>query len=716
MKKVILLFFTAASLLFSGCNDLSEDSSSASLTLDKESITISNALGGATSATVTATLTGSSSSLEWFSADKSIVTVTGSGNFAVILCQGKAGTANVGVRTADNSLEAVCSVSVSLSSAPASCVTDLALTEDSETASGFTLTWTDPVRASAVVIDVFESEEDRTAGIALAEASSTAEPDLYKSYTVDLNLASYVISDLITNSTGKEYYVAVYGYLNGKRSLSAMTVDVQLKPDTNAPADITNVESSVTEHSIELTWTEPSDDDYAGVVVTLVSPVKDFAGNAIASSELTKTIGAGTTKAAFSNLAANTEHEFTFYTYDSNGNKQGDANNESAGSTKTVKTEEDTTAPAVVTNVSAGFTVNGNVSVTWTDPSDRDFKEIIVTAACSTDGYNAPASQTIASGVNNAIFSCDTDAEYTFTVTAYDYDGNASAGITADAVKPVPELTSVTAASYGSGLFAEWKEADIADSSVYSYTYQFLCYTDEDCTNLAATIDVPTGNSKWVLGYGLDFETTYYFVLQTYVYETENLSNNAGYKSSVVCTATMPEKVVATTIKNSKTSAYIVPNTSGTVYCVSSSAANASYSAAWIVRPALDFTSTYTYTGGNDSTTGTVSTFSLEATDADGNPTGKFLYVTNLSTSNTSTTDGTPVLLEQGNIDDVTHASFFQAFASYASTGYKSIRSTYDDGGFMLGNDSAGNVLKYRYSLNVAGVNNWHWYMDISEE
>ena len=174
MKKVILLFFTAASLLFSGCNDLSEDSSSASLTLDKESITISNALGGATTATLTATLTGSSSSLEWFSADKSIVTVTGSGNSAVILCQGKAGTANVGVRTADNSLEAICSVSVSLSSAPASCVTDLALTEDSETASGFTLTWTDPVRASAVVIDVFESEDERTAVIALAEASSTA--------------------------------------------------------------------------------------------------------------------------------------------------------------------------------------------------------------------------------------------------------------------------------------------------------------------------------------------------------------------------------------------------------------------------------------------------------------------------------------------------------------------------------------------------------------
>ena len=204
-------------------------------------------------------------------------------------------------------------------------------------------------------------------------------------------------------------------------------------------------------------------------------------------------------------------------------------------------------------------------------------------------------------------------------------------------------------------------------------------------------------------------------LFRSVIAETSNPANNATYVSSSTASSAM-SKYVVNTIKNSNTGAYMIPNASGAVYVLSSSAANESYSAAWILRPALDGTSTYTYTGGNDSTTGTVSTFSLEATDAGGNPTGKYLYITNLSTSNTEYTDGTAVVVGQASISDATHASFFQAYASYASTGYKSIRPTYGTGGFMLGNDSAGNVLKYRYSLNVAGVNNWHWYMDISEE
>lgn len=702
MKKVILLFFTAASLLFSGCNDLSEDSSSASLTLDKESITISNALGGATTATVTATLTGSSSSLEWFSADKSIVTVTGSGNSAVILCQGKAGTANVGVRTADNSLEAICSVSVSLSSAPASCVTDLALTEDSETASGFTLTWTDPVRASAVVIDVFESEEDRTAG--LAKIAAREVPDVYSTYTVDLGKCEYTVSDLLTDQDGKNYYVAVSGYLNNYRSLTAATIDVQLKPDVTPPSSVTEVTSDVKDHSITLTWTDPVDADYSYVDVSINSDAVDYSGTALDSSVMVKTINKALQTVTFDNLKADQEYTFTFKTADVNGNQQDE------GISETVSTAADTTATAAVTDAGATFTVNGNVTVIWNDPEDFDFKEIVVTPVCNTDGYVAPAAQTVAKGVKSASFTCDTEAEYKFNIVAYDYDGNASTVVSSDAEKPVVTDVTATKTTSWSGITISWTNPTLATG----YTYEFKVSAYDGDTEVAYET-VSSDTTSHTFSTELDFDVTYTYKITTVIEETSNSENNATYVSSSTASSAM-SKYVVNTIKNSSTGAYIIPNTSGAVYVLSSSAANESYSAAWILRPALDGTTTYTYTGGNDSSTGTVSSFSLEATDAEGNPTGKYLYITNLSTSNTSATDGTAVVLEPASISDATHASFFQAYASYASTGYKSIRPTCGTGGFMLGNDSAGNVLKYRYSLNVAGVNSWHWYMDISEE
>lgn len=711
IKKILLPFFLASFFAFVSCADLgSELSNEGSLTLSKESFIMTNALGGATSETLTARLENYNAELEWFSADNQIVSIDKVEGFtAKVLAQGKAGTTKVGVRTKDGLLQAVCSVTVSLSKAPASPVTELSCDESSVTSSGFKLSWQPSLRASAVIIDLFESEEARNAGLDLAQNSSDTEPTVYKSYKVSNELDSYIVKDLITDSEGKAYYIAVYGYLNGKRSLLGQTASVKLLKDETAPSDVKDVASSVTDHSIVLSWTEPDDDDYAGVIVSLESPVTDFAGENLVDGVKTLTVAKGTTKASFYKLSSNTEHSFSFKTFDINGNVQGDTNNSDAGSTEKVSTAQDTSAPASVTEVSATFTVNGTVSVTWKNPSDVDFKEVIVSAVCKTDGVTAPASQTISAESSSANFSCSTDADYTFTVTTYDYDTNAGLAVSADAKKPLPELISVTPASYGSGLIARWTEAEIPSESEYSYKYQFLCYSDQELNTLAKTIDVPAGNSSWVLGSGLDYETSYYFVLQTYVSEKENESNNASYRSLVVKSATTPAKILVKTIQCTNTKAYIIPDADGKVKTLSSSSSNANYSSQWIVRPALDLTESYTYKGGNDGTTGTVETFSLEATDASGNPTGKYLYITNMADSNTGATDGSAVVLDQGSMSDKAKASFFKAYASWAEEGAKSIRSTYINGGFMLGSDSTSGALKYRYSLNVAGVNNWHW-------
>ena len=409
MRKLLITLATVVSLVFTGCNDIDDENASASLLLDRKAVVMTNALGGYTTATVKASYTGSASDLEWFSANKSIVTVSSeNGTSAVILCQGKEGSANIGVRTSDGSLEALCTVSVSLSAAPATSVSDLQLVEDSETERGFTLTWTDPTRASGVVIDVYESEEDRTAG--LAKIAAREVPEVYSTYTVEFGKGKYIVTDLLTDQVGKNYYVAVCGYLNNCRSLTAETVDVQLKSDVTPPSNVTGVTSSVTDHSITLTWTDPVDADYSYVDVSINSDAVDYSGLVIDSSEIKKKINRALQTVTFDNLKADQEYTFTFKTADVNGNQQDE------GISESVSTAADTTATAAVTGAGATFTVNGNVTVIWNDPEDFDFKEVVVTPVCNTDGYVAPAAQTVAKGVKSASFTCDTEAEYKFNI------------------------------------------------------------------------------------------------------------------------------------------------------------------------------------------------------------------------------------------------------------------------------------------------------------
>lgn len=294
---------------------------------------------------------------------------------------------------------------------------------------------------------------------------------------------------------------------------------------------------------------------------------------------------------------------------------------------------------------------------------------------------------------------------YTFTITVTDADGLSTDTTVIITTDNSYAPTNVTVAPrYTGELFVTWED----DSDATDATYTVKVY-ESGSSEAKKTISNLASGTKYALIRDLTVGTSY-------TADVVCAYNSTDYTASSSSSATVV-KVTATTIKNSKTSAYIIPNTEGNVYCLSSSSANENYSAAWIVHSALDDTLTYTYSSGNDSTTGTTNTFSLESTDASGNGTGKYLYISNLSTSNTNATDGSATLVDKSTITssddyDVTKSSFFEAYASYASTGYYSIRLTYNNGGFMLGNANAGEVLKYRYSLNVAGVNNWHWYMN----
>lgn len=483
MKKFLTSIFgiAAALLVFVGCPTSPEPT--ASLTLDKNTLVITSALGGYTNQTLTATLENSSASLEWYTTNSNIVSVSANGSTATLICEGTQGTARVGVMTSDGELEAYCTVSVVLSETPAQSVSDVVVLEGSQTVSGFTLTWQYPNLSAAAVIDVFETTDTRDAGNKLAASSSSEEPTVYKTYLVKRDISSssaqgtYTISDLLSNAEGKTYYFSVYGFLNGKRSTSSVNSQATLLADSVAPGNVSNVEATLTDHSIVLSWAEPEDQDYASVTVSISSST-DFAGNELAADVKTQTLKKGVTTATFANLAAQTEHTFTFKTADTNGNVQGDLHNtENAGTSVAFTTDADTTPPASVSALTAsgGRT---SVTLTWKDPADFDLKEIHVYKG------DSPTYTTVNKGTQTLQVSSLTElTEYTFNVKAADYNGNESElqSATVSTQNPVATNVSVTFGDIdfdtvkAKGVVVSWNAPTAVeyDSSNVQVTYKY---------------------------------------------------------------------------------------------------------------------------------------------------------------------------------------------------------------------------------------------------
>lgn len=620
MKKFLTSIFgiAAALLVFVGCPTSPEPT--ASLTLDKNALVITSALGGYTNQTLTATLENSSASLEWYTTNSNIVSVSPNGSTATLICEGTQGTARVGVVTSDGELEAYCTVSVVLSETPAQALTDVTVVEGSQTVSGFTLNWNYPAISSAAVIDIFESSDAQDAANKLAASSSSEEPSVYKTYTVKRDVLSsstsgtYTISDLLSNAEGKTYYYSAYGFLNGKRSTSYSNGNAKLIADSTAPGNVENVEATTTDHTIVLTWTEPADEDYESVTVS-ISPAKDFAGSDLADNVKTQTLKKGTTTAKFENLAAETEHTFTFKTADSNGNVQGDANNADAGSTATFATLKDETAPDGVSalNANGGRT---SVTLTWTDPSDVDLKEIHVYQG------DSATYTTVAKGTQTLQVSDLSElTEYTFTVKAADYNSNESTASTATVSTANPVATNVSATS---DINFETVKAKVSltwsvptaveyDSSNTQVKYSYKVIVEKDGTEVESGT-TETGKTTYTLTKELDFDTEYTFTVKT-------IPSDDSTKEFTSDDSSLTKSFVAlVSIKNGWGGRVLVPfKTSSVDYvnCVivqddSSKTYNPSVMTYpyWIVREALD---------GN-------SGFSLEAASSDGTASGLYLW------------------------------------------------------------------------------------------
>jgi hypothetical protein len=221
-------------------------------------------------------------------------------------------------------------------------------------------------------------------------------------------------------------------------------------PDETAPSEVGSLTATPGDGKVDLSWTEPGDDeDFAKVLITWTPGGTD-------SVEVVK----GTTTYEVTSLANGTPYTFTVKTVDTTGN-------ESDGVTTTATPEADETAPAEVTDLAA---TNGDREsvLAWTDPTDADFDHVVITWD---NGGTDPVS--VAKGVQTYTATGLTNGtEYTFTVKTADTTGNVSVtGVTTTATPaastpdttPPAEVTDLSATNGDTESVLAWTDPVDAD-------------------------------------------------------------------------------------------------------------------------------------------------------------------------------------------------------------------------------------------------------------
>ncbi len=286
---------------------------------------------------------------------------------------------------------------------------------------------------------------------------------------------STVTFEGLTNGT--EYTFTLYSMdkslnVSDGVKLTATPLDTS---DKTAPADVTALIITATNGNAVLTWTNPTDSDFAGVKVSM-SPAEGTLSNPVILDKNVSTL-------TVSGLTNGTEYTFTVQSFD-------DSLNFASGETATATPEDisDKTPPADVTNLSVAC-VNGtdgkvNAVLSWTDPSDEDLFGLEVTYAEKTS--SRAAVETMSKGSifvapqNNGVVITDLTAgtTYTFTVKAMDTSGNKSNGDSKDATMSLSQLSELKITLTASTTEITNKDVTVSVSATSSSTVSKIYYVN----------------------------------------------------------------------------------------------------------------------------------------------------------------------------------------------------------------------------------------------
>lgn len=312
-----------------------------------------------------------------------------------------------------------------------------------------------------------------TAWTTIASGSSavTSESTLANFNTYSLPNSTYTLRMVATNQAGQAYYFNVYD------------VQVSNVSDTTPPSQPTNVSGAATDHSVNLTWTAATDN------VGVLNYVVKRNGVVVGSPTGTSFIDSG--------LQPNTTYVYTVTAVDLSGN------NSTPSAAYGITTSSDVTPPTVPTGLSATSITDSQINLTWTVSTDnvavagyRIFRDGTQIGTSTVADYND-------TGLNP-------DTPYSYTVTAYDAQGNVSA---ASSILAVSTAQDVTAPSVPANLHA-------SQVSYTSLTLNWAASTD----NVAVTgyrvyrngVQVATTAGTSYTVNGLSPGTNYSFSLTAY--------------------------------------------------------------------------------------------------------------------------------------------------------------------------------------------------------
>ncbi|WP_181438758.1 S-layer homology domain-containing protein [Paenibacillus sambharensis] len=277
-----------------------------------------------------------------------------------------------------------------------------------------------PVAVTGVSLDKSEitlkvNEEVRlTAAVAPADASNKAVT--WSSSNED---AAVVDADGLVKAAGAGTAEITVTTVDGGYTASAL---VTVEAEAVTPNEVTDVTLKPGDQKLELSWKDPK-----GIVLKQVKLVVSE-GKSVTDTVYAK---AGAEYAVIDNLKNGTAYDIAIRTIDAEGNESSGVTVEG---TPAAAPEADTTPPGEVTNprVAAG---SGQLTFTWTDPTDQDLARIKISGHGSTVTESVYADKGAESytyaGLNNG-------TKYEFLITTVDMHGNESAGIVVEGTPAKP--------------------------------------------------------------------------------------------------------------------------------------------------------------------------------------------------------------------------------------------------------------------------------------
>lgn len=287
---------------------------------------------------------------------------------------------------------------------------------------------------------VTSTDSDSYAVKVLRDSGDYLEFDLMDSYSVDSLNLYYIGSGVYNFSFYDSEYQLIYeqtyncsqGLLDFDSSISNVRyfkvafddsnplncyvteIELYVMSDNVAPADITDLTYAVDMNDVSFTWTNPTDEDFSHV-------------NIYRDSVLVNT----TSAISYTNtdLTKGTEYFYQFKTVDTSGN-------ESIGINRIVTTlaEPDLIPPSEPTDFEVVFDRFKNV-LTWTNPSDADFKKVNVYRDDDLIGSSAFQSY--------SDLSIESDTEYTYKIASVDTSDNESTKVSANITTGTIEENSI---------------------------------------------------------------------------------------------------------------------------------------------------------------------------------------------------------------------------------------------------------------------------------